>query len=510
MKQFDEMLASFENSNSEQFKKQTGVVYTPPFVVKYILDKTLTSLSVDTKIIDPACGGGIFILYAIEYLRHVTGKAIDEIIANNVYGIDNDPNAVALAHEVLTQYSQVACGKKPSKINIYHGDSTDIEFLSSLGKFDYVVGNPPYVRIQNIPEDKRQYLKSWSMVNGDSDLYIAFIELAFFLLKSDGRLGFITPNSYLKNKSTINLLNWLIDNRKIVELIDFEGYQIFGKKATTYTSILIASNEEQKSMTMRKLTGMDENLDKVLSTDVKSYEVVKSKSILIPSNKINRLNKFENVGTKLKNLVKIKVGLATLADSIFYTDTDLELVKPCVKVSKIKNQSDIVKHTKSVIYPYQIVNGKAVPYSEQELSQFPKTYEYLLSRKEELMKRDRGKIALWYTYGRTQGLTSLFGRKMLMPPMIQDAKFVISEDPDLLYLSGYAIFGDRLEMLKIVLESDIFNEYIALTAKDFRGGWKACTKHGIENFSIPDIDDNEMDELKNDTNAFLNRKYGLT
>ena len=85
----------------------------------------------------------------------------------------------------------------------------------------------------------------------------------------------------------------------------------------------------------------------------------------------------------------------------------------------------------------------------------------------------------------------------------------------MLYLSGYAIFEKTPELdlltIKAVLESDIFNRYIQLKSKDYRVGWKACTKHIIQEFTIPNFSANEKIDLQQmdsyELNDFLSYKY---
>ncbi|MEO0172793.1 MAG: Eco57I restriction-modification methylase domain-containing protein [candidate division WOR-3 bacterium] len=79
-------------------------------------------------------------------------------------------------------------------------NSLDKSFIKSIfgnKKFQSVVGNPPYVRIQNLDDDTRNLIKKhWKLIKGDTDIFIPFIELGIELIDENGKLGYITPNSY--------------------------------------------------------------------------------------------------------------------------------------------------------------------------------------------------------------------------------------------------------------------------------------------------------------------------
>jgi hypothetical protein len=132
--------------------------------------------------------------------------------------------------------------------DITHFDCLDKNLLTNYQNyFDYIVGNPPYVRIQNLGEDRRLKIQQdWHFCkNGSTDLFIAFFQIANKLLKKDGKLGFITPNTYLKTKTAISFRYFLQQQKNIECLIDFGDYQIF-KNAITYSIITIINKKHKQ------------------------------------------------------------------------------------------------------------------------------------------------------------------------------------------------------------------------------------------------------------------------
>ena len=104
--------------------------------------------------------------------------------------------------------------------------------------FDWVIGNPPYVRIQHLESERRDkiYAGDWSYFQGSSDLYIVFYELGLRLLIEAGNLLFISPSGWIRNQAGAPMRHDLNANHGIVSLWDFRDHQVF-PGVSTYTCI---------------------------------------------------------------------------------------------------------------------------------------------------------------------------------------------------------------------------------------------------------------------------------
>ncbi|GAB4339554.1 MAG: hypothetical protein OHK0038_18720 [Flammeovirgaceae bacterium] len=130
-------------------------------------------------------------------------------------------------------------------------------------------------------------------------------------------------------------------------------------------------------------------------------------------------------------------------------------------------------------------------------------YDYLLSVKEELDKRDNGKpnAVAWYAFGRSQGLDTSFGKKILFSPMNNKPNFVLVENEESTFYSGYCIKynGDYAFLLE-QLNSQRLADFIAVSSRDFRSGWKAYNKKALEEFTITKLQDKKS-RAKKTTNS---------
>lgn len=186
------------------------------------------------KVLDPACGSGSFLVQVFDYLKEQRNQVNEEIatfegtqselfnqdthiLSNNIYGVDLNAESVEITKlalwlktankkDPLTALdNNIKCGNSLIDDVAVAGDKAfnwNKEFpeIMQNGGFDVVVGNPPYVGIENISQkDRRFYENIYKTAKGRFDLYSLFIEKAKVLLKTKSYLGYIIPRKYLNN-----------------------------------------------------------------------------------------------------------------------------------------------------------------------------------------------------------------------------------------------------------------------------------------------------------------------
>lgn len=229
-------------------------------------------------ICDPACGSGAFLNEALNFLiaEHayidelesklfggglVFQEVRNHILENNLFGVDINQESVEIAklslwlrtaepHRKLSNLNHnLQCGNSLIDDPNVAGDKAfnwqqAFPHVFEKGGFDVVIGNPPYVRAELLPtNDLKYYQNNYQVFNGSGDLFSYFYELSFSILKNTGLFGFIS-NTFDKTTAGETLRNYLKNNKKIIDYIDFTEVQIFSG-ATTYPVIIIASNNYQ-------------------------------------------------------------------------------------------------------------------------------------------------------------------------------------------------------------------------------------------------------------------------
>jgi len=313
-------------------------IFTPDDISKLMTSK----LHKSGTLLEPSAGNG-------GLLRYITGD----------YNVD----AYELKAEYLDQIQS-------------HANKHNCDFIKAYitKRYDNIIMNPPYIKIQDLSAEYRKYLKTHFEVlkTGLVDIYYAFILKSLSLLQDDGILVAITPNSYLYNKSALGLRKYLFDNTYIQEIIDYKDKKVF-PNASVYCCITI--------FTLSKKTEMIYNGNTISYSDI-----IKNYSLFNLSSNHNTL----------KDICKIRNGIATLRDKIYIHDTKL-FDEPCWRPITTGHSN------KYIIYPY---NDGTIIKEETFKTDNPQTYAYLLTHKTELSNRDKGNktYPMWYSYGRTQSI----------------------------------------------------------------------------------------------------------
>ena len=299
-------------------RKRDGVVYTPDYIARFIVAETLgahleeafteilrahakaggdlsdyatiqwrrKSAELEAwqayrdrlktlRIVDPACGSGVFLIMAFDFLKAELERVNDkiaalqgkdqhiqdlldpdsEILTNNLFGVDVNSESVEIAK--LSLWIKTARrGKVLDSLsgNLRVGDSliedssfayldhaftweTAFPAVFDEGGFDVVLGNPPYVRMEHLKALKPYLEKRYEVVSDRADLYCYFFERGLRLLKPGGRLGFISSNTFFKTGSGKPLREYLRREATIEGVVDFGDLQIF-EGVTTYPAIL--------------------------------------------------------------------------------------------------------------------------------------------------------------------------------------------------------------------------------------------------------------------------------
>ena len=278
-------------------------------------------------------------------------------------------------------------------------------------KYDNIIMNPPYIRIQELGTDYVKFIKEMFPIikRGNIDIYQAFILKSISLLKDGGKFVSIHPNSILYNKSSKQLMKYLIENRYITEIIDYKSEKVF-ESINVYCCIMVFNKNPNKKWLIYN------------SKRIEYKNIVDS--IFDTSTNCEKLSKY----------IKPFCGIATLCDKVFIHDSKMynePCWKPIFKVSK-----NIIRF---IIFPY---DNECNILEENEFKRLnPKTYNYLIENREILSKRDKGKKTYekWYAFGRKQGIKMLNSKNVIYIPTMGEKHFPIYQKPFTLFYSGICV-----------------------------------------------------------------------
>lgn len=501
--------------------KQNGQVFTPPFIVDLILE-SMEYDGIDIihkKILEPSFGQGIFILKIIDKYIDIAKQYhidnIEEYMNKNIYGIELNEDLYQQTKILLNDYLSKNGLKEIEWKHLYNED-TLMKYQDFINYFDYIVGNPPYVRVHNFSDNVKEHIKDLEFIDGDTDLYICFYEMSIKMLKQGGKLGFITPNSFLKNSSQKKFRNYLLKNKLVDGIFDFGSSKVF-KGYSTYTCIALLSKVKEKA-----------------SFEYREYEVEKEKvcnTIYYKDIEVSLLNKPWQFSSKenmdflneikcrkefIKNIAIVQNGIATNNDKIFinkvYEDKEntkkyygkhfedrkivyfngyeieSDILRRCVKESKYNGIMDNLY----VLFPYykKAKGENFVPIDERVLKEkYPKAYKYLKDNYNDLLNRDMDKNAKWYVFGRSQGLLNMESKKIIFKHIINKTSPSIIPyilDEDIVVYSGIYTIPNNYSINKLIhiFQSKDFEKYVTLVGKDMSGGYITISTKNVSEYGI--------------------------
>ena len=586
--------------------KYRSVVSTPVEIVKYMVKNTLAPICKEKtpdeikkiQIADIACGSGVFLEEAYQFLvdyctewymqnapKHLlelnNGKKKlpltdkKDILTKCIYGVDIDMHAVEVSKFSLlikliedeTPASVKECVPILPELssNIKNGNSLicrddihdkemPIEMLCNIkpfewytinggDKFDAIVGNPPYVKTEDIhtletEEEFAVYKKKYKSAYKQFDKYFLFLEKAFNLLKNNGQMCYIVPNKFYKIGAGQELRR--IIAKHVLRLDDFGDMQLFPDK-TIYSCIITLCkdcNKQLRYMNVISLTDLwtgkeqeniniknkmlDENPWK-LTTDIKFMKMIA---------------KVEEHSKPLGEIVNIFNGIQTSAERpkpvYWFSEDEIVLekedeiivdkfekryhieksiLKPFFKPTKADEKGmgtySLLKTDKCIIFPYN-ADGSLISIDVIK-KEYPGTYQYLEDCYDLLVPKclNGGKgrdiknatADTWYQYGRTQAITSFVNTPKLIVRILSKDPMYAYDENDMLIASGgtagYCAISKLsnskydLRYIQAWLNHPYTEKLFQIMGSEFEGGFTARGTYLLKKIPFVELDFND-------------------
>lgn len=495
-----------------------GAVFTRREVADFILD--LAGYTADRplhkmQILEPSFGSGDFLLPLMKRLLASwrSWKKKSHIVDD----LGNAVCAVELHHKTFIE-------TRKRVIEKFRAEGVDSQSAAELtdrwlvqgdflltpleGRFDFVVGNPPYVRQELIPATLlAEYRSRYLTMHDRADLYIPFIERSLRLLEKGGNLGFICADRWTKNRYGGPLRSFIAENFHLKIYVDMAGTPAFHRDVSAYPAIIVIGNEKpgvtriahRPEIDSATLSELASQLTSRKTKEKNSYIgelacVTKGKEpwLLDSPDQLALLRRLEAQFPLLEEAgCKVGIGVATGADKAFigaYDKLDVETDRklPLATTGDILS-GEVSWQGQGIINPFMDDGSLA------DLNNYPRLHSYLEARKDLIAGRHcaRKNPSKWYrTIDRID--PALTSKAKLLIPDIKGRAHIVYEGGKLYpHHNLYFITSEEwdLRALQALLLSDVARFFIAAYSTKMRGGYLRFQAQYLRRIPIPNWND---------------------
>lgn len=494
--------------------EERGAIFTRREVVDFILD--LVGYTIDQPlyhrtILEPSFGDGDFLLPAIDRLLFTWKKSHGNdqpfnALANCIRAVElhhatfHRTHAAVIARLITANITpQVALAIADRWL--IQGDFLLVELPSS---FDFVIGNPPYVRTELIPNVlMAEYRSRYPTIYDRADLYIPFIERSLRSLTKGGALGFICADRWMKNRYGGPLRALVASQFHLKAYVDMTDTPAFHADVIAYPAITIITREKPAPTriahrpkiepatlhalaqtitakhlpdnlpTVRELAGVTAGADPWLLESFDQMALVRRLEQAFP--------------TIEQAFCKVGIGVATGADKAYIGPFDEMDVEPDRKIPLVMTR-DILSGAVAwrglgVINPFADEGGLV------NLDDYPRLKNYLQARKTQLFARHCARKIPANWYRTIDRITPSLAKtpKLLIPDIKGEAHIVYESGHLYPHHNLYFVTADQwdLHALQAVLSSAITRLFVSAYSTKMRGGYLRFQAQYLRRIRIP-------------------------
>lgn len=491
-----------------------GAIFTRREVVDFILD--LVGYTEDQplhkkRLLEPSFGGGDFLLPVIARLLSAwraarpNGSALEDL--------SNAIRAVELHRDTFTATSRAVVallkqeGLVPETATVLADRwlaQGDFLLAPLEGAFDFVVGNPPYIRQELIPAPLlAEYRRRYRTLYDRADIYIPFIERSLSVLSDGGNLGFICADRWMKNRYGGPLRQLVARKFHLKVYVDMVDAPAFHAEVIAYPAITIISREAPAATRIARRPTIDRATLTELANWLRAPVLPKEPGVVreiarVPNGaepwllesfeQMALIRRLEGRFPTLEEVgCKVGIGVATGADKAFIGDFAALDVEPDRKLPLVTTKDiltgEVQWRGQGVINPFAESGGLV------DLAKYPRLRRYLEARREVIARRHCAQKAPDNWYRTLDRITpSLATKPKLLIPDIKGEAHIVFEGGELYpHHNLYYVTSDDwdLRALQAVLLSAVTRLFVATYSTKMRGGFLRFQAQYLRRIRLP-------------------------
>jgi len=475
-----------------------GAVFTRSEVVDFILD--LVGYTTDKplwqyRILEPSCGNG-------EFLLAIVGRLLDSLpddwfLEHALSELGSAVMAVEINHDCLSEtrkrlellFHEYGISRQDSSSLIYEWLVEGDFLLTSFEKgFTHVVGNPPYIRQEEIPKDLLcEYKRRYSTIYGRADMYVPFIEYSLELLENQGKLCFICSDRWMKNKYGRKLREFISHGFSLDCYVDMVDTNAFLSTVVAYPAITLVTNQAQGKVRVLSRPEINREVLPEIAKQLQKENIIYDSRIkeLVDvvhgvdpwlfdiTQKLTIVRRLEKCFPVIEDAgCRIGIGVATGADKVF--------IRPCEGLDIEDDRKLPLLQTEDIISGEVAWRGNCLvnPYDDAgnlvDLRAYPKLASYFKMHEDVLRNRSCAKKsgASWYKTIDRISHSIISKEKILIPDIKGVASIVLEKGGYYPHHNLYYIVSDVWDMsvLQMVLQSGIAALFVGAYSVEMQGG----------------------------------------
>ncbi|ACA57075.1 SAM-dependent methyltransferase [Clostridium botulinum] len=461
-------------------------VFTPSDKVVELLDRVgYVKDLYGKKVIENACGNGNILKVIVDrYIRdslsaNIPIQSIKLGLESDIYGAEIDKEHYIKCIENLDLVA--------NKYDIHNVSwkilNVDILKERLQGKFDYVIGNPPYITYRDLDNQTRKFVKENYEVcaKGKFDYCYAFIEASIKCLNNNGKLAYLIPSSIFKNVFAQRLRDYML--KYLCKIYDYKTKRVFKNVVTSSAIIILDKGNESDEITYSDIA-------QKVSWKIKKFNLtgkwVFKRKVDNKTSKKARFDDYFSASMSIATLLNEAFIISEFEEFDQYIITNKYIIEKEVLRVAASPRNLAYNKKQWIIYPYYYNENNLNRYTEEEfIRKFPNAAKYLRTYYEKLINRKAEKNVRWYEYGRGQAILHLNQPKLLISTVITNNIKVYHLEKDCIPYAGiYITAKGRLPIseAKKILESKDFFDYAKEISINTIGNSMRISPKDINNF----------------------------
>ncbi len=488
--------------------RTTGAVFTRPEVVSYMMREVMRAGHFgkwkELSVLEPSCGDGAFVLPIVEAMIAENPNWDDDSLDGFLLAFDVSEKSIShVKREVVARLDSAGCPKDVVKRLLSCWFRCEDFLLHDFQKrFDVVIGNPPYIRFDNIAlEKQRAYKARYDTFSERCDIYVPFFERSLSLLSPRGVFSFICTNRFVRSSYGRRLRRMISDSYHVALYLNMEHTQPFETEVSAYPAIYVIDRHIGKNTYSGEVASLDDDALRHYRTGVAGSRLNRfvkwygGEDAWVTTDSAER-ERFESITSSFPTIEQsgagtlVGIGVASGADEIYVdpqrnTEIEASCLLPLVASEDIQGGS-IEWNSRYMLNPYDQHDDRQM----LDLSKFPKTGAYLEKHAGRLKARYCAKKHpdSWYRTLDRISYRVLRAEKLLLPDIQRGGNVALDERGQFYpHHNVYWITSDTWNMraLCVLMRSSFVTEQIRRVSVQMRGGSIRYQAQNLRHVHIP-------------------------